>query len=706
MSYNVINPYQIFYDSTGQPRANGTVTFYVNTTTTLGSIYSDEALTVSQSNPYTLDAYGRILGDVKYSGLMTIAVANADGSDVITTDNVATTNSGVLSEWGGGIKATRASTTTFTITGDYTATFIGGQLCKATGGADRIFTVDSSSYSSPNTTVTVRNIYTNTSPPVASTLHANMDYVYVHVISESQKAGTGAKGYSQDEYTKYDVIKTITHFRCTVDGTTNTQTELQAAATAAAGKTLFIENGSYNLTSAVTIPSNTTVIFESHSAKIIQGVTDISLFDLSDSVNVTIDGGYFDGNALGTTLSSIVNNAIVSVDTSELTKNVTVKNCIFDDFYSWSVYFAGLASGTYSYNVWVKDNHILNAFDEGINLYYIKKGIVKGNLITNHAKEAIKATTSNEILIEGNKIYNAATGATDGPLINVGTDCSKIQIIGNYCYQGNKGVGIEKRVTDLVISGNIIEGCIEEGIGVASTAGDASPMKRVSITGNVTRDTGQHGIKVAGISGQIAEAVTITGNSVFNCGTNTAAPGILAYYCEDATITGNAIDTSAKDGIQASQVTSISIIGNTTRDTQQNGIDAQNVTSVVINGNHCSAANLSAGSYNGIHIESTVTNGTTASNICIGDGVTNQYIGVYNQATNPMVGQNVCTNFSNAAVRTTSAITDGAVYCDLLAVGNTAVNTNTPSGATARHMQVYAQDGSLLGYIPVYAAAW
>ena len=90
MSYNVINPYQTFYDSNGNPRANGTVTFYVNTTTTLGSIYSDEALTIAQANPYTLDASGRITGDVKYSGLMTVVEANSDGSDVITNDNVTT----------------------------------------------------------------------------------------------------------------------------------------------------------------------------------------------------------------------------------------------------------------------------------------------------------------------------------------------------------------------------------------------------------------------------------------------------------------------------------------------------------------------------------------------------------------------------------------------------------------------------------------
>ena len=89
MSYNALNPYQTFYTSTGAVRSLGTVTFYTNTTTTLASIYSDEALTVAQNNPYTLDASGRIAGDVKYSGLMSIQVANADGSDIVSQDNVA-----------------------------------------------------------------------------------------------------------------------------------------------------------------------------------------------------------------------------------------------------------------------------------------------------------------------------------------------------------------------------------------------------------------------------------------------------------------------------------------------------------------------------------------------------------------------------------------------------------------------------------------
>lgn len=90
MSFYVVNPDEIFFDSTGLPRAGGFATFFVNTTTTKANIYSDEALTVAQANPYTLDAYGRIAGDVKFTGLVTMQLTNSDGSDIRTIDNVTT----------------------------------------------------------------------------------------------------------------------------------------------------------------------------------------------------------------------------------------------------------------------------------------------------------------------------------------------------------------------------------------------------------------------------------------------------------------------------------------------------------------------------------------------------------------------------------------------------------------------------------------
>ncbi len=90
MSNSAINIRPTFRDSNGLPRANGLLTFYVNKTTTLASIFSDEDLTVAQSNPYTLDAFGRIAGDIKYTGKLTVKSTNADGSDPTSDDDVIT----------------------------------------------------------------------------------------------------------------------------------------------------------------------------------------------------------------------------------------------------------------------------------------------------------------------------------------------------------------------------------------------------------------------------------------------------------------------------------------------------------------------------------------------------------------------------------------------------------------------------------------
>ena len=90
MSNEVINPDQQFLDALGAPLAAGTIAFNVNLTSTLGTIYSDEALTIAQANPYTLDAAGRITGDVKFTGKMRLVQKNAAGAVVRTTDNVTT----------------------------------------------------------------------------------------------------------------------------------------------------------------------------------------------------------------------------------------------------------------------------------------------------------------------------------------------------------------------------------------------------------------------------------------------------------------------------------------------------------------------------------------------------------------------------------------------------------------------------------------
>jgi len=96
VSNDVIDPFQTFYDNAGLELARGTIEFFVNgQTVNQLSIFSDAALSIAQTNPYELDDFGRIRGDVHYEGLATIVKKNAAGLQIgLQIDDVLTSSSG------------------------------------------------------------------------------------------------------------------------------------------------------------------------------------------------------------------------------------------------------------------------------------------------------------------------------------------------------------------------------------------------------------------------------------------------------------------------------------------------------------------------------------------------------------------------------------------------------------------------------------
>lgn len=89
MSSRLINPYQEFRDASGEVVSAGTLTFYVNgDVNTQKNVYSDADLTTVQSNPYTLDAYGRVIGDVWLDGEYTVVLKDSDGNTIRTMNDV------------------------------------------------------------------------------------------------------------------------------------------------------------------------------------------------------------------------------------------------------------------------------------------------------------------------------------------------------------------------------------------------------------------------------------------------------------------------------------------------------------------------------------------------------------------------------------------------------------------------------------------
>ena len=95
MANDLINPFQQFFDFAGRPNANGQIEFFeTSARITPKSIFSDDALSIAQSNPYTLDDSGRIRGDVKYEGTATLVHTTAGGFEFRQDDEVVVSSDG------------------------------------------------------------------------------------------------------------------------------------------------------------------------------------------------------------------------------------------------------------------------------------------------------------------------------------------------------------------------------------------------------------------------------------------------------------------------------------------------------------------------------------------------------------------------------------------------------------------------------------
>ena len=91
MSNEIINPFQTFRDDRGAVLDGGGLRIQVNGTTTLGTAFSDSDLQNAQTvDPYRLDNFGRVQGNLRWSGLRTVVVLDEDDTEIRTLNNVVT----------------------------------------------------------------------------------------------------------------------------------------------------------------------------------------------------------------------------------------------------------------------------------------------------------------------------------------------------------------------------------------------------------------------------------------------------------------------------------------------------------------------------------------------------------------------------------------------------------------------------------------
>jgi hypothetical protein len=158
MATAAANPLLRFEDSNGDPLAGGTLEFYESGSSTPKTAYGDSSESTSFTTK-TLDSRGEA---VVYfgSGNYKLIVKDSGGSTIKTLDPVIGAVTSVTQEqWvASGDTPTYVSATSFTVPGDKTADYHTNRAFKATVTAGTVYGhYTGSSYSDPNTTVTVKN---------------------------------------------------------------------------------------------------------------------------------------------------------------------------------------------------------------------------------------------------------------------------------------------------------------------------------------------------------------------------------------------------------------------------------------------------------------------------------------------------------------------------------------------------------------------
>ena len=157
-----------FIPGSATPANGGQLFFYLAGTSTKQTVYKDNAAATAWSNPIVLDSGGNLPlgGEVWFTQGISYKVIFAPANDADppaspywTKDNLTGINdvSSTTSEWIAGPAPTFVSATSFTLTGDQTATFTVGRRVRTTNTGGTVYSTITNSVFGALTTVTVVN---------------------------------------------------------------------------------------------------------------------------------------------------------------------------------------------------------------------------------------------------------------------------------------------------------------------------------------------------------------------------------------------------------------------------------------------------------------------------------------------------------------------------------------------------------------------
>lgn len=196
-------PKRAFLDSNGDPASGYQLFIYTAGSSTKATTYTESDGNTANSNPVVLDSRGEPPSGIYVeSGTYKMVLATDTDTDppssaIWTRDNVSPINdtSTTVDQFtASGLTPTFVGSTSFTLVGDQRSTFhIGRRIKSSNSGGTGYHTITNSTYSSPNTTVTVANDST--------ALDSGLSSVSLSILTADSTSSIPGVEVSQDDWT-------------------------------------------------------------------------------------------------------------------------------------------------------------------------------------------------------------------------------------------------------------------------------------------------------------------------------------------------------------------------------------------------------------------------------------------------------------------------------------------------------------------------
>ena len=585
-------------DNSGNVLSGGKIYTYAAGTTTPVATYTSSSGITANSNPIILNSAGRVPYEIWLTDGISYKFVLKDSNDTLigTYDNLVGINSNFIAYTAQQeIQTATAGQTVFNLTTmqyqpatNNLSVFVDGVNQYGPGAQYAYVETDSDTVTFVSGLHDGASVKFTTASPVSSSSTDAQNVSYTPPFTAAVGTNVEAK------LSEYVSVK---DFGAVGDGVTDDTVAIQAALDSGANLITF-PVGDYYVAGQVTVSSNTIIDFG--ASQITTDYNGVLFYVAGTSGSRKENVVFRNGTLTATTIGTTGQMAIQAI----WADNVSVQNCIFNDFGGVMVKFNG---GNYNCEVVdsVSNNSGLIAFyaeadgsaspvEQCDNIRFVRNTVVGGDY-------GIEAKQSTNVLISENFI-NGTGHTTRKPGILVTRDYS---------------TGAEYPPRGIIVTDNIIENCDGYGIQITESAD-------VIVSNNRVYNTYNTGISVAGshltVSNNQVSKVTGTGSG-FAFGyadVTTGSHGITdnGYSNAHGTFIGNSANLVSNISMNFVDITDCTITNNEVSFQNYAGYAMQFATGAYVN---ISNNRVYSGTYTfGYRLNTSITNSVFSNNQAVG----------------------------------------------------------------------------------------